>query len=62
MVIKSANPSESTAAMCLKEWEGRKLPLAPGMGPPTSASSVGAMEKRGKKQKRRINICLMVSE
>lgn len=42
--------------------EGRKLPLAPGMGPPTSASSVEAMEKHEKEQKRRANIYLVVSE
>lgn len=46
----------------MKEWEGRKLPLAPGVGPPTSASSVEAVENREKEQKRRANICLMVSE
>lgn len=55
--------SDFTAATHMKEWKGRKLPLASGIGPHAlSAGHVEAMEKSEKEQKRRANICLMVSE
>ena len=42
---------------------GKKASLMPGMGPQVwSASTVEAMEKGEKEQKRRANICLMVCE